>query len=686
MDIMNQSKPGGMYNPQLSTINEYNTLMNSIGVSVSKHLLDENFTVLWANDYFYDSTGYSKEEYHALFKSVGKYYEGYEEDYGKISSALMGALTKGERQYTATCRMPVKGGRFHWIRIVGTFTDDYIDGFRVIYSTYLDITDLMEHVQEEHAKIQNDLEEALRQARRANQAKSEFLSRMSHDIRTPMNAIVGMTEIASAHLDNPVKMKDCLKKITLSSQHLLSLINDVLDMSKIESGKMTANIGSMFLPELTENIVTIMRPEFEGRGLNFSVRLHNVQHEKFLTDSLRIRQVFINILSNACKFTPQGGAITMDIEEKPMKSPETAMFRFTFTDTGIGIKPEFLRQIFEVFTREQDSRVDKIEGTGLGMAITKKIVEMLGGTINVQSELGKGSVFTVDLPLKTDGSADEELMLPKVKVLVVDDDECACEYAVHVLEKCGASAEWAMSGYDAVSRVETAGRQGNGYDAVILDWKMPEPDGEQTARLIREKMGGDLPIMMISAYDWADIEEKARVAGINGFLQKPLFRSTLVHNLKKCLMGQPFVGYEVKKRQSFDFTGRTFLLVEDNELNVEIVREILSATGAAVECARDGAQGVEMFAASQEGYYSLILMDIQMPVMNGYMATRAIRKLDRNDALTVPILAMTADAFTEDVEAAKEAGMNGHLAKPLDLSALNQAVSGFLDGKENPCF
>lgn len=667
-----------MDNPRLNTIDEYNTLMNSLGVSVSKHLLDENFTVLWANDYFYLSTGYSKEEYHKRFKSVKKYYEGYEEDYEVIAMALLSALEKGEKQYTATCRMPVKDGKFHWIRIIGTFTDDYIEECRVIYSTFLDITDLMEHVQSEYARIQGDLEKAMIQANKANQAKSDFLSRMSHDIRTPMNVIVGMTEIASSHMDNPFKVKDCLKKITLSSHHLLGLINDILDMSKIESGKMTANIGPVYLPELTENIVTIMRPQFEERGIRFSVRLHNVRHEYFFSDALRIRQVFINILSNACKFTPGGGSVILDIVEEQGENENRIPFTFIFEDTGIGMKPEFADKIFDVFTREQDSRVDKIEGSGLGMAITKRITEMLGGTITVQSVLGKGSVFTVKLSLEIADAKPENLLLPHTRILVADDEENACEYAVHVLKECGIEADWVTSGEEAVIKVEEAHKNGKDYDAVILDWKMPGCDGASTGQLIRQKMGQKPPIILVSAYDWTDIEEQAVSAGINGFLQKPLFRSNLLRSLKQCMLGEDKIYKGKKPKETFNFGGRTFLLVEDNELNMEIAYELLNDTGAAVECAINGEEGLEKFKSSPEGHYDLIFMDIQMPVMDGYTAAENIRKLPRQDARIIPILAMTADAFTEDVEAALQAGMNGHLAKPLDITTLNQTIFQYL--------
>ena len=320
--------------------------------------------------------------------------------------------------------------------------------------------------------------------------------------------------------------------------------------------------------------------------------------------------------------------------------------------------------------------MDKTEGSGLGMAIAKKIVELLGGTISVTSEQNKGSVFTVDLPLKIDISKTDDIKLSKARVLVADDDRCAAEYALHVLRECGASADSAFTGYDAVSKVEEAYLRGEGYDAVILDWKMPGMDGKQTAALIREKMGEALPIMMISAYDWSDIEEEVLKMGVSGFLQKPLYRSTLTRSLERCLRGETAIGGS--ERPVYDFSGKTFLVVEDNELNLEIAQEFLVSAGAAVEYAQNGELGVGMFAASPEFYYDLILMDVQMPVMNGYTATRRIRALDGKDAAGVPVLAMTADAFTEDVEMSREAGMNGHLAKPLNMEWLYQVIDGFM--------
>lgn len=651
---------------------EYNMFMSVMNVSVSKHLWDEHFTVLWANDYFYKLIGYQPEEYVALFHNhVDEYFWDNPGAVAAMGEIIRNAYDLGESGYEFECQMPTKSGKMTWIRVTGRFTDEVYQGLPVIYTTYMDITSLKE--------MQIQLEQALRTAEQANQAKSDFLSRMSHDIRTPMNAIMGMTEIASAHLDNPLKVRDCLKKISLSSQHLLSLINDVLDMSKIESGKMTPAIGPLFLPEVIENIVTILQPQVRERDQKFSVRIHDLRHEHFYSDALRLRQVFINILSNACKFTPREGSITMDVEEEAGDNPREAVLKFIFTDTGKGMKAEFIERLFDSFTREQDSRVDKTEGSGLGMAITKKIVDMLDGRITVQSQVGKGSVFTVWLPLEIDDTKPEDIQLPNARILVTDDDENACEYMIHVLEEHGVTADYTTLGYEAVAKVEQAHKNGVDYDAVILDWKMPGLNGVNTARIIREMMGDELPIIMISAYDCADIEEEAREAGVCGFLQKPLFCSTLIHSLNSYLANKDSRTFDSGQKPDYDFSGKRFLLVEDNELNREIALELLSIRGADAEYACDGADGLEKFSLSPEGYYDLVLMDVQMPVMDGYTATRKIRALSRRDAGIVPILAMTADAFSEDIAAAKQAGMNGHLAKPLDMDSMNRIIAQYLD-------
>lgn len=663
------------------TDKDYNLFMSLMHVSVSKHLFNQHFTVIWANDYFYELIGYSKKEYEDLYHNhVDEYYKDNPEEVAEMAKIIVKAYENGEPGYEFDCKMHVKGGGTTWIHVTGIFTDELYEGIPVIYTIYTDITNLkeMQLALEERTDM---LRKALDMAECANRAKSDFLSRMSHDIRTPMNAIIGMTDIAASHLNNPAKIQDCLKKISLSSQHLLGLINDVLDMSKIESGKMSLNNDNMSLPDLLENVVTILQPTMKAKQQQFSVSLKNIKHEQFYSDALRLRQVFINILSNAVKFTPDNGKITFRVEELYSDKPEIANFQFIFTDTGIGIKPEFREHIFDAFTREKDSRVDKAEGSGLGMAISKRIVEMFGGTIEIQSEVGKGTSFLVNLPLVIDKTHNEALFderhFPDIKIMVVDDDEIMCEYTVQMLEKIGVYAEWADSSDMAIEKVKEAHRTGDDYSAVILDWKMPDRDGIETTRLIRQYTRKDLPILIISAYDWTDIEEEARQAGVNGFLTKPVFLSTLYKGLQKYVLGNPLLsGKEHNKH--YNFTGKRFLLVEDNELNREIAIELLSAVGATIEYACNGADGLAKFQQSPELYYDLILMDIQMPVMDGYTATRRIRESIRKDARTIPILAMTADAFSEDIKAAKNAGMNGHLAKPLNVTTMNREINKFV--------
>lgn len=669
---MDSDKQGLKLNKQSheQTVYDYNMLMSAMNVSVSKHLMDENFTVVWANDYFYSQTLYTKKEYEAIYhNSCRKYFEQYPEEYEKMAVTVTQALAKGEKGYECICRMPRKDGSCSWIKVNGMFSDQKVNDIPVIYATFIDVTEAVEQkeLQQQLEKRSEELQKALQAAEVANREKSDFLSRMSHDIRTPMNAIMGMTDIAVAHMDNPDKVTDCLRKISLSSQHLLGLINDVLDMSKIESGKMTLAEEMIELPEVMDTIVSIMQSSVKDRQQHFDVRLHQIRHEQLYSDSLRLRQVLINVLSNASKFTPPGGTISFDIEELPSASAGQAWFQFTVTDTGIGIKPEFLRDIFKPFTREKDSRIDKTEGSGLGMAISKKIVDLMGGTIEVSSGVGIGTSFTIRLPLQISTLDLHAFKFPDLKIIVVDDDVIVCEYTTEILRQIGIRADWETDGQRAVQKVLTAYRDGSPYDAVILDCRMPDQDGVETAAIIRSNISAPLPIILISAYDSAEIEEKARQAGVNGFMTKPVFLSTLCRALQKYVLGEEVTG---EQKGAADFSGKRFLLVEDNELNREIAVEMLESTGAAVDMACDGAAGADKFIASPSGYYDLILMDVQMPIMNGYEATRKIRAAAKEDALTVPIVAMTADAFAEDIIEAKKAGMNSHLAKPLNLATL----------------
>ena len=436
---------------------EYNAFMTLMNVSVSKHLLDEHFTVLWANDYFYQLIGYTKEEYKTLFHChVDEYFKNDPESVALMAQIIVDAYQRQQPGYEFECPMHVKNGGTTWIRVTGRFTDEVFEGVPVVYTIYTDITKLKE-LQQQLEEQSKQLSEALKMAETASRAKSSFLSQMSHDIRTPMNAIVGMTEIAMMHIDEPYKIKDCLKKISLSSQHLLGLINDVLDMSKIESGNIALNLEPVSLPSVLENIVAIMQPVVKEKKQHFSVRLQHVQHEEFLCDALRLRQIFINILSNASKFTPEGGQIIFEVEELALDTPDHARLRFTFSDTGIGIKPKFLPYLFDAFTRERDSRVDKTEGSGLGMAITKKLTELFGGTIQVQSCLGEGTTFCVELPLEITSSRYEQVIdCNDMKILVVDNDAVACEYLTKTLQELGSDTRWCTSGADAVEKVVQA--------------------------------------------------------------------------------------------------------------------------------------------------------------------------------------------------------------------------------------
>lgn len=522
------------------------------------------------------------------------------------------------------------------------------------------------------------VEKAQREAERANRAKSEFLSNMSHDIRTPMNAIVGMTAIAAANMDNPDRVASCLRKISLSSQHLLGLINDVLDMSKIESGKLTLNVDVICLRETMESIVSIIQPQVKAKRQLFDVFIQNIRRENLYCDSVRLNQVLLNLLSNAMKFTPEEGSITVTVSQED--SPRGEGFvrtHFIVRDTGIGMSEEFQKKIFESFAREDSTRVQRTEGTGLGMAITKYIVDEMRGTIAVASRQGEGSEFHVTLDLEAAPEDDETMRLPDWEMLVADDDEQLCRSAADSLRDMGVRAEWALSGPQAIDMARERHRQGRDYQVILLDWKIPGMDGIETARRLRAAIGDHVPILLISAYDWSDIEDQARQAGISGFLSKPLFRSTLYHGLLR-FAGDEAARPEEPQETGRDFSGVRILLAEDNELNWEIANELLTAQGFRLDWAENGQKCVELFESAEVGTYDLILMDLRMPVMNGYDATRAIRALDRPDARTIPIIAMTADAFSEDIHRCLECGMDAHIAKPLDMRELLRLLQRYL--------
>ena len=520
-------------------------------------------------------------------------------------------------------------------------------------------------------------DKAKSEAIRANKAKSEFLSNMSHDIRTPMNAIVGMTAIATANIDDRQQLMNCLKKITLSSRHLLGLINDILDMSKIESGKMTLNPDMVSLRESMDSIVTIIQPQIKSKNQVFDVFISNILAENVYCDGVRLNQVLINFLSNAYKFTPEGGEIHVYLsQEESPRGDDYVRVHFRVKDSGMGMTPEFQKKIFESFSREDSTRVHKTEGTGLGMAISKYIVDAMEGTIEVHSGVGKGTEFHVILDLEKATVKEEDMVLPGWNMLLVDDDEQLCRETAEKLEELTIHCDWAVDGRTAIRMVEEHHNRQDAYQIVLLDWRMEGMNGIETARELRHKFGDEMPILIISAYDWSDIEEEAREAGISGFISKPLFKSTLYHGLLQ-YMGSSQEKEEVQKAPSKDFSGVRILLAEDNDINYEIANELLTAIGIEIEWAQNGQICVDMFEKSDKGYYDAILMDIRMPIMSGYEAARKIRSLTRQDA-GLPIVAMTADAFSEDVKKCKECGMNDHTSKPIDMDILTRLLAKYL--------
>lgn len=540
----------------------------------------------------------------------------------------------------------------------------------------------MDVSQEKKAEIESHkaLKEAYRAAENASCAKTEFLSNMSHDIRTPMNAIVGLTAIAGANIESQDRVIECLGKITKSSRHLLGLINEVLDMARIESGRMSLAEEDFSLSELVDNLLTLTKPAIDEHKHQLEVKVEHIEHEAVCGDSLRIQQIFVNLMSNAVKYTPDGGNITLTIKEKPNGFSELGCYEFSIEDNGIGMTPEFQKIMFEPFSRADAHRTTKVQGTGLGMAIARNIVNLMNGDIQVESAPNKGTKITVTVYLKLqENEKEQEKELLDLPVLVVDDDKTCCESTVATLQEIGIAGEWVLTGKEAVERCAARHKTGRDYFAVILDWKMPEMDGIATARKIREQVGEDVTIIILTSFDFSEIEEEARAAGVNAFMAKPLFRSRLTATLRQFTSGK-----KEKNARNYledfakdNYAGKRILLVEDNELNREIATEIIGMTGVTIDSAENGKIAVEKVMEAPEKWYDLIFMDIQMPIMNGYEATAAIRALAGSRG-KVPIIAMTANAFAEDVQLAKNTGMNEHIAKPLDLNKLNDVLKQWL--------
>ena len=781
---------------------EYHTLMRLLGVSVSKHLLDEHYTLVWANDYYYRLIGWSKEEYEATFHNrPDLYYANHQKEWCQLVETVTATIRANRNGYNLVTTMPRKDNSHIWVNISNVFSEEYINGYPVSYTVitnideqvrmqreqsiaydnlpgfvakfqiyedsfeflganerfkdffdikngllfglsnvdseknrstyqknfplmrkgervhftlqaldktgcdlwlqlnaeciewingnpvylviYIDITDITEQ-----RELQKQLEErslmlhdALEAAERANRSKSEFLSRRSHDIRTPMNAIIGMTSIAETHLDDKDRVKDCLGKIALSSKLLLGLINEVLDMSRIESGKIAITEEEFCLNDILQNIVTIIQPSIMAKQHTFDIRAHRLHHENVIGDLQHIQQVFLNILSNAVKYTPARGKILFDIREKPSNKEGYGLYEFTFKDNGYGMKPEFIEKLFSPFERADDADILAVQGTGLGMAISRNIVKLMNGDIKIKSVYRKGSIFKVELPLRFQNTAPFDYRLSvKQPVLVVDDDRIACETTCERLDELGLENEFALSGEQAVQLVTTKHQSGKDFSMIIIDLKMPKMDGIETTRLIRKQIGPDIPILLASAYDWMEYESKALASGANGFLIKPMLKSVLAYAIKKyALKEQEPIPVITPPGQKQNYKEKRVLLVEDNELNREIAEVILTGSGVVVEIATNGQEALEKFISSCDGHYALIFMDLQMPVMDGLESTRKIRRLPRKDAQTIPIVAMTANAFREDIEATKKAGMDDHLAKPLDIELLHQIMGKYIN-------
>lgn len=532
--------------------------------------------------------------------------------------------------------------------------------------------------------VQQSLLEAMQRSEAASNAKNEFLSAMSHDIRTPINGIVGMTAIAAANLGDRDRVCDCLGKISDASAHLLTIINEVLDMSYIESGKLELAHEPFNVAELLQEVLNLNYPGIQQKNHTIQVHIHSMDHEQVIGDSLRLQRITSNLISNAIKYTPEGGRITLELREKEPMIAGYGCYELTVKDNGIGMSPEFQKKLFAPFEREEDVRISKIQGTGLGMSIVKNIVSLMMGDIQVESRKNEGTEFRVTVNLQLHGQDSRpSTVLASLPVLVVDDDQVTCETVTGILCDIGMAGEWVDNGAEAVRKVSERHSRNEDYMAVLLDWKMPGMDGIETARQIRTRVGANLPVIILTAYDWSEIEAQAKEAGVDAFLSKPIYKAKLRQKLEE------FADPPAEPQRVFDQAagheipeGKRVLLVEDNELNLEIAAELLQMLKLQVDTAEDGAAAVKRFAESRPGTYDLILMDIQMPRMNGYEAARAIRRMDRQDSRTVPVIAMTADTFAKDVQAAYAAGMNEHLAKPVSIERLIQVLSAFLSNQE----
>jgi signal transduction histidine kinase/CheY-like chemotaxis protein len=530
-------------------------------------------------------------------------------------------------------------------------------------------------------EMNKQLKSSIEATQRANEAKTRFLSTMSHDIRTPMNAIIGMTAIAEKDISNPMHVESCLKKINLSSNHLLTLINDILDISKIESGKYAINPIVFSLSDLMENIFNVVRQNIRAKDLSLEIHTHGVIYEYLYSDQLRLNQIYINILTNAVKYTNQGGHIKVDITQTPSPVAENSVrLIYRVEDNGIGMSREFMSRMYESFARESDGRIDVIQGTGLGLAITKQLVDLLQGTIEVESEMNKGSVFTVTLDLPIAEHMTENLMMPDISMIVIDDDKVFLDSTKDSLKQIGIEADLADSGIKGMEMIRKRHAESSDYQVIILDWKMPDMSGLEVTEAIRREIGEDIPIIIVSAYDYTEIEDEALAAGVSGFISKPMFNSTLCKTIRELFKIEEEHSVDVVKK--YDVSGFNVLIAEDNDVNYEIAECLLEDEGVVCTRAENGKICVEMLENDREKHFDLVLMDMQMPVMKGIEATRMIRTSTNEYVKNIPIIAMTADAFAENIAECKAAGMDGHIAKPIDITIVLREMSRVMEKRK----
>ncbi len=641
------------------------TMMDNMPSGYHRCEAKEGCPFIFIGKQFESIVGWTKVEIEREFNNL---YSNmvWPEDIGVMNtySDMLKMRGKGNSYSTDIYRIKKKGGGYRWVQDSTMFVDLGKDSY--FQATLADITDFVET---EHSQ-QRKLEEAMLRVEEANNAKTQFLSSMSHDIRTPMNAIIGMTALASKHLEDREYMKNCLNKMTLASNHLLTLINDVLDISKVESGKMALNPIVFSLADTVSNLVNIVRQQISGKCQRFDVRVHNIKEEYLFADELRLNQIFINILSNAVKYTPEGGHISMDLREEFIAGvSDKVRVIYVVEDDGVGMSEEFQRHMYDSFSRANPENYGDVQGTGLGLTISKTMIDLMKGTIACESTPGKGTKFTVTLDLPIADKIMGDLILPPMEVLLADDDEVFLESAANTLIQMGISPDCVTSGEAAIEKTVERHEQGNDYPVIIIDWQMPGMNGIETIRQIRAKVGPSVSIIVVSAYEWHDIEAIAKEAGADGFISKPFFPSNVYENMTRILG----LRTDAKTDKELDtwgpnVAGMNVLVAEDNDINWEIAREILDLYRITAVRAENGQKCVDILNASENGEFDLVLMDIKMPVLDGYEATAVIRNHNRDYVKNIPIIAMTADAFSEDIQRCKEVGMNGHIAKPLNIS------------------